>query len=47
MAVEYLTLQEAIDLLDMPSDVDDDEKVRMELEKFNFQNGTQYVLENK
>lgn len=47
MAVEYLTLQEAIDLLDMPSDVDDDEKIRMELNKFNFKNGTQYVLENK
>lgn len=47
MAVEYLTLQEAIDLLDMPSDVDDDEKVRRELDKFNFKNGTQYVLENK
>lgn len=47
MAVEYLTLQEAIDLLDMPSDVDDDEKVRMELEKFNFKNGTQFILENK
>ena len=47
MAGEYLTLQEAIDLLDMPSDVDDDEKVRMELEKFNFKNGTQFILENK
>lgn len=47
MAVEYLTLQEVIDLLDMPSDVDDDEKVRMELEKFNFKNGTQFILENK
>ena len=47
MAVEYLTLQEAIDLLDMTSDVDDDEKVRMELEKFNFKNGTQFILENK
>ena len=47
MAVEYLNLEEAIDLLDMPSDIEDEEKGRIEWDKFNFQNGTQYVLENK
>lgn len=44
MAVEYLNLEEAIDLLDMPSDIEDEEKVRIELEKFNLINNSQYIL---
>ena len=47
MAVKYLSFEEAIDLLDLPSDIEDEEKVRIEFDKFNFQNGTHYVLENK
>ena len=44
MAVEYLNLEEAIDLLDMPSDIEDEEKVRIELEKFKSINNSQYIL---
>lgn len=47
VAVKYLSFEEAIDLLDLPSDIEDEEKVRIVLDKFNFQNGTHYVLENK
>lgn len=47
MAVKYLSFEEVIDLLDLPSDIEDEEKVRIELDKFNFQNRTHYVLENK
>lgn len=47
MAVKYLSLEEAIDLLDLPSDIEDEERIRIELDKFNFKNGTHYVLENK
>ena len=44
MAVEYLNLEEAIDLLDMPSDIEDEEKGRIELEKFKSINNSQYIL---
>ena len=47
VAVKYLSLEEAIDLLDLPSDIEDEERIRIELDKFNFKNGTHYVLENK
>lgn len=41
--VKYITLEEARDLLDLPSDVKDQE-VRNELEKYNFRNRTQYII---
>ena len=47
VAVKYLSLEEAIDLLDLPSDIEDEERIRIELDKFNSKNGTHYVLENK
>lgn len=43
----YITLEEAIDLLNLPSDTVDEDKIRLELDKYNFKNKTQYVLENK
>ena len=35
MAVKYLSFEEAIDLLDLPSDIEDEEKVRIELNWIN------------
>lgn len=46
MAVQMLNIEEALNLLDLPSDTDE-EKIRLELDKYNFMNGTQYVLENQ
>lgn len=40
---KYITLEEAIDILDLPSDTKE-EKVRAELEKFNSINNSQYIL---
>ncbi len=39
----YVTLEESIDLMDLPSDTEE-QVVRTELEKYNFQNNTQYIL---
>lgn len=39
----YITISEAIDLLDLPSDTEE-QVVRNELEKYNFKNNTQYIL---
>lgn len=41
--VKYITLEEAIDILDLSSDTEE-QLVRTELEKYNFQNKTQYIL---
>ena len=42
----YITISEAIDLMDLPSDTKE-EKVRAELEKFNSINNSQYILYTK
>lgn len=42
--VKYITLEEAIDILDLSSDAKE-QVVRTELEKYNFQNNTQYILD--
>lgn len=39
----YITLEEAKDLMDLPSDTDE-QAVRTELEKFNAKNDTQYII---
>ncbi len=39
----YITISEAIDLMDLPSDTEE-QVVRNELEKYNFKNNTQYIL---
>ena len=39
----YINLEEAIDLMDLPSDTEE-QVVRTELEKYNFKNKTQYIL---
>lgn len=39
----YVTLEEAINLMDLPSSTNENE-VRIELEKFNFRNQTQYII---
>ena len=39
----YVTLEESIDLMDLPSDTEE-QVVRTQLEKYNFQNNTQYIL---
>ena len=41
--VKYITLEEVIDILDLSSDTEE-QLVRTELEKYNFQNKTQYIL---
>ena len=41
--VKYITLEEAIDLLDLSSDVKEQE-IRRELEKFNIKNKTHYII---
>ena len=43
MAIKFITLEEALDLLDLPSSTDENE-VRIEFEKFNFINRTQYII---
>ena len=39
----YITLEEAKDLMDLPSDIEE-QVVRTELEKFNLKNKTQYII---
>lgn len=39
----YINLEEALDLMDLPSDTKEQE-ARNELEKYNFRNGTQYII---
>lgn len=39
----YITLEEAKDLMDLPSDIEE-QAVRTELEKFNLKNKTQYII---
>lgn len=39
----YITISEAIDLMDLPSDTEE-QVVRIELDKYNFKNNTQYIL---
>ena len=39
----YVTLEEVLDLMDLPSDTEE-QVVRTELEKYNFKNNTQYIL---
>lgn len=39
----YITVSEAIDLMDLPSDTEE-QAVRTELEKFNIKNNTQYSI---
>ena len=39
----YVTLEEVLDLMDLPSDTEE-QVVRTELEKCNFKNNTQYIL---
>ena len=41
--VKYITLEEAMDILDLSSDAKEQE-IRREREKYNFQNNTQYIL---
>ena len=39
----YINLEEAKDLMDLPSDIEE-QAVRTELEKFNLKNKTQYII---
>lgn len=39
----YITISEVLDLMDLPSDTDE-QAVRTELEKFNSKNNTQYII---
>ena len=39
----YITLEEDKDLMDLPSDIEE-QAVRTELEKFNLKNKTQYII---
>ena len=39
----YITLEEAKDLMDLPSETEE-QAVRTELEKFNLKNKTQYII---
>lgn len=39
----YITLEEAKDLMDLPSDIEE-QAVRTELEKLNLKNKTQYII---
>lgn len=39
----YITISEAMDLMDLPSDTEE-QAVRTELEKFNLKNKTQYII---
>ena len=39
----YITLEEAKDLMDLPSDIEE-QAVRTELEKFSLKNKTQYII---
>ena len=39
----YITISEALDLMDLPSDTDE-QAVRAELEKFNAKNNTHYII---
>jgi len=39
----YITISKALDLMDLPSDTDE-QAVRTELEKFNAKNNTQYII---
>ena len=41
--VKYITLEEAIDLLDLSLDAKEQD-IRRELEKFNTKNNTQYII---
>lgn len=41
--VKYITLEEARDLLDLSSDTKEEE-IRRQIEKYNFQNNTQYII---
>lgn len=43
MAVKFITLEEALDLLDLPSGTEE-QAIRNELEKFNAKNNTQYTI---
>ena len=39
----YVTLEEVLDLMDLPSDTEE-QVVRTELEKYNFEKNTQYII---
>ena len=39
----YITLEETKDLMDLPSDIEE-QAVRTELEKLNLKNKTQYII---
>ena len=39
----YITISKALDLMDLPSDTDE-QAVRAELEKFNAKNNTQHII---
>lgn len=39
----YINLEEALNLMDLPSDTNE-EKIRLELERFNSINNSQYIL---
>lgn len=39
----YVTLEEALNLMDLPSDTEE-HVVRTELEKYNFEKNTQYII---
>lgn len=43
MGPKYITLEEAIDLLDLSVDTKEEE-IRRQIEKYNFQNNTQYII---
>lgn len=40
---KYITLEEEIDLLELNSEAKEEE-IRRQIEKYNFQNNTQYII---